>query len=262
MVEQVVVVDENVGHVDLLQAALVKQGELGRRIVDAKTRTTAGEIEKALDDVCRDVLSYISEWVAVGKRAVFGEGCVLSWAEEYWNELTPLHAQYASFDELAKAETGEEYSTYRAKIAVYRTFIENRYNVPKIAEIGSVRFLDVPMGKLQKAVAKAKKNELDDDQWDALLDPNVNDAQFRAIIGQDAAGRNASNKKFLEGGNTNVTVDGVGKLRYWPNHEEILASEGKAEIGIEIGYLNVGSQDETIREIVGHIVEKAGIRRI
>jgi len=254
--------EKEIGTVDLLQTALVKQSELGRRIVEAKSKPTAEEIQLALDDVCRDVLSYITDWVAIGKRAVFGEGCVLSWAEQYWNELTPLHAQYKAFDELAKAETGEEYSTYRAKIAVYRVFIENRYNVPKIAEIGSTQFLDVPMGKLQKAVAKAKKDDLDQDQWDALLDPNINDAQFRAIIGQSADERAASDNDFVEGGSANVTMDASGCLMLWRGRMDILTSEGKAEVGVEIGHFDARSSDEAVIEAIGYIVEKARIRRI
>jgi len=235
----------------VLSQALVRQSELGKRIAEAKQLATAEEINAAMDLVCGDVLQYLGDWVRIGKRAVFGEGCVLSWVEECWQELTPLHAQFENFDQLAREETGEQYSTYRAKIGVYRTFIENRWGVPKIAEIGQGAFLDVPIGKLAKAVAKAKKDDLTEEQWDALLDPCINDEQFRAILfGERGGGEQEPSR---------ITVDGDGNLRYWPNHEEVL---NDVEVGVKLGYLNVRATDEDVKEQVDKIIEKAGIGRI
>lgn len=247
------------GAVTLVQRALETQSELGQRIVEAKSKTSAEEIETALNEVCRDVMLYVSDWVALGKRAVFGTGCVLSWAEEYWPELTPIHAQYKSFDEMAKAETGEEYSTYRAKIAIYRVFIQNRYSVPKIAEIGARQFLDVATGKLQKAVAKAKKNDMSDDQWEALIDPNVNDAQFAAIMHLTPEEKEKKDKEFLDTGGNNVTVNAVGELVYWRSGDEI---QSGTELGVPIGQFNVKADDEKVREAIDGIIEKAKIKRI
>ncbi|MCH8294124.1 hypothetical protein IH992_23840 [Candidatus Poribacteria bacterium] len=108
-------------------------------------------------------MNYLRGWVTIGKRAAFGEGCVLHWVERSWQDLEPLHGQYDSFHDFAVQETGEEYATFRMKIAVYRVFILNEGDCPKITELGSDTFLDVPIGKLQKAIGAIRREDMTND---------------------------------------------------------------------------------------------------
>lgn len=261
----ILVVDESTrseaSTANLLQTALTVQMEFGRRIQDAKSKLTADEMEQEITAVCQDVLKYISDWVSIGKRAVFGEGCMLSWADEYWNELGPLHSQYESFDEMAHELTSEEYSTYRAKIAVFRCFIENRYKVAKIAEIGMYAFLDVPLGKMQKAVAKARKDEMDEGQWEALLDPHVNDAQFRAIMAMTPEQRASSDQRFVESGTREFGVTTVGELVYWRKIEDS-DDTVQAAASVTIGRVYIDSDNPAVLEAVDVFLKKVGIKRL
>ena len=112
------------------------QEELNRRFRESKTQDSPGEIHEAMAGLCRDVMTMLDGWVKIGKRSVFGEGCVLYWVEKFWGDLEPLHDQYDSFHDFAVQETGEEYSTFRAKIAVYRTYVLNEDDIEKITEMG------------------------------------------------------------------------------------------------------------------------------
>lgn len=232
----------------ILSTAIEQQSELGRRIFTAKTQTTAAMIEEGLNVICRDVIQYVNDWVRIGKRAAFGEGCVLSWVERYWIELRPLHDQYSSFDDFARSETGEEYSTYRAKIAIYRTFLLNESNIERIKDIGPAAFLDVPVGKLQKAVAKAKKGELDEGQWDALLDQGVNDAEFMHIMRREEIGDGL----LLQESSYCIVDASSGDLVYFGNPDAV---------GVRIGRLEINLRDDRAKEEQDRIIAVAGIRR-
>ena len=239
----------------LVGQAIEVQSDLDRRLMDAKKQESSDKVAVAMDELCRDVLKWVGDWVKLGKRAVFGEGCVLAWVDKWWEQLEPMHAQYSSFDDFAKQETAEEYSTYRAKIAIYRVFLLNEYRVPKIAELGPSVFLDVPIGKLQKAVAKAKRNQMDDEQWEALLDPNVNDAAFRQIlmrIGEGGGGE--SGGELIEGREGRTVFDlGTGDLVYY--------GEKTDDFGVVIGKLDPRVKSDEAREEIDRIVTVANIRR-
>lgn len=239
----------------ILSTALEKQSELGRRIVEAKNKPTAEEIEKSLSLICADIVAYVNEWVKIGKRAAFGEGCVLAWVEKSWDDLEPMHSQYSSFDDFAKQETSEEYSTYRAKIAIYRVFLLNEYRVPKIDEIGAARFLDVPVGKLQKAVAKAKRNQMDDEQWDALLDNNVNDAAFRRILLREGEGEGGGEVLQLTEPYTVLDAQTGDLVFFGPQKED---ANG---IGVVIGKLDVRVKSDEAKDEIERIISAADIRR-
>lgn len=250
--------DQQVSVLGLVGQAIEIQSDLDRRLLDAKKSESAEEISSAMDGLCRDVLKWVTDWVKLGKRAVFGEGCVLSWVDKWWEQLGPLHAQYSSFDDFAKQETGEEYSTYRAKIAIYRVFLLNEFRVPRIAELGPSVFLDVPIGKLQKAVAKAKRNQMDDEQWEALLDPNVNDASFRQILMRFArleeGEEGESCGELIEGREGRTVFDlATGDLVYY--------GEKQNDFGVVIGKLDSRAKSDEVREEIDRIVSVANIRR-
>jgi hypothetical protein len=239
------------------EQALELQSYLGRRLQESKTAATAEQIERAMADLCADILAQLGHWVKVGKRASFGEGCVLYWVEQYWNDLTPLHAQYDSFDDFAVQETGEDYSTYRTKINIYKTFIINERNDPMVAEHGPNAFLEVPVGKLQKALGAVRKGRMTQEQWDALMDPNVGDRQFHHVMKALPTGATEEDQedRFIqEGSGPEVTVSMAdGALLLWP---------GRGQVGVKIGYLEVRSKNDVVREAVDNIVEAAGIRRV
>lgn len=248
--------------VNLVQTALTVQQEFGRRIVDAKSLSDPEQMELAIAQVCQDVLKYLGDWVAIGKRAIFGEGCMLSWADEYWAELGPLHAQYESFDELAKDLTHEEYSTYRAKIMVFRVFIENRWKIAKISEIGFQAFLDVPLGKMQKAAGKARKDEMDDGQWDALMDDNINDAQFRAIMGMTSEQRSQNEKDFVEKGDNRFALVAGGELVYYRPKDAADGNVANDTASVTFGKLFTASKDEDVQAAVSAFIGKMQVKKI
>ncbi|MFW6195279.1 MAG: hypothetical protein ACOC5M_02035, partial [Chloroflexota bacterium] len=144
-------------------AAFDLQRDLWDRLQESKAQPTAEAVEQSMDRFCSDLLGLLGSWVQLGKRAAFGEGCVLYWVEKYWEQLTPLHQQYDSFNEFATRETGEEYSTWRAKISAYRTYVLNESDDPVVADKGPEAFLDVPLGKLQKASAAVNRGQMSQD---------------------------------------------------------------------------------------------------
>lgn len=239
------------------------QQKLGQRLQDSKTRPTAQEVEEQMDQFCSDLIQLLGSWVQLGKRAAFGEGCVLYWVEKYWEQLTPLHQQYDSFNEFATRETGEEYSTWRAKISAYRTYILNESNDPVIAEKGPEVFLDVPFGKLARATASVHRGEMDENKWDALLDPEVHDRQFHHVIRSEnggvsvdassGEGLNLQDDEFAQNGSgPEITVDmNSGELTYWSG----------GNVGVRIGSLDVQNKQETVRGAIDEIIDSAGIRR-
>jgi len=234
-----------------IKEALLLQGQIGQRLVEAKSQPTAELLQAKMDELCRDLLAWLRGWVVLGKRAAIGEGCLLYWVERYWDELTPLHEQYDSFDRFAHEETGEEYSTYRQKMEIYRVFILNEPGDPTIEEL-KPRLLDVPVGKLQKAVARARRKQMDDEQWQALLDPGVGDAEFGRIISLSGEERDKAREEFLRGGGEPYTsIDmRTGNITYW-----------RGALGVKIGYLDVRSRDMETREVVDRIIDAAGIKR-
>ncbi|MFH1560578.1 MAG: hypothetical protein ABID84_04115 [Chloroflexota bacterium] len=237
-------------------AALELQSYLGQRLQESKTQETSEEIERAMDALCADVLVYLGQWVRMGKRSAFGEGCVLYWVDKYWSALTPLHAQYDSFHDFANQETQEDYATYRAKIGVYKTFVLNENRDATIAEHGPDAFLDIPLGKLQKAIGTIHRGAMSPNQWDALMDSNVRDREFhhlmKALPGESTP---SAGGDFVDNGSgPEVTVSMEdGSLRYWP---------GGRQIGIKVGSLDVTSKDDGVRGVVDEIIVAAEIRRV
>ena len=231
------------------------QSYLWRRLQESKTQPTAKAIEQGMADLCGEVMSYLQGWVLVGKRAAFGEGCVLYWIEKYWPELEPLHAQYDSFNDFAVQETREEYTTYHAKMGIYKTFILNESGDPRVAEEGTDVFLDIPLGKLQKARGAVRRGEMTENQWDALLDTNVNDRQFHHVMKAKTLGDGSEEDDFVyEGGDPRTTVNmDDGSVVYWP---------GASQMGLKIGWLDVASTDDTVREAVDAIIGAAGLKRL
>ncbi len=237
-----------------------------QQLRESKTRPTASEVEASMASLCDEVVNYLRGWVMIGKRSAFGTGCVLYWIEQRWQDLDPLHAQYESFHDFAVQETGEDYATWRMKIAIYRTFILNESQDPRIAELGPEPFLDVPVGKLQKALGAIHRKEMTEDRWAALLDSNVNDRHFYHIVSSRAlpSGNSESSEgalgdglreEFVQHGGpmrTTVSMD-TGNVTFWP---------GSSQVGIKIGWLDVVTRDELTRQAVDRIIEAAEIKRV
>ncbi len=234
--------------------ALEIQRHLGQRLQESKTKSTATEIEGAMGSLCADLLAYLGQWVKVGRRSVFGEGAVLYWVEQYWSDLAPLHAQYNSFHDFANQETREDYATWRCKINVFKTFIVNDRNDPMVAEYGAEAFLDVPLGKLQKAMGTVRKGEMSQEQWSALLDQNVSDKEFYAIMKARPGETPGDGENDIEeSGGVRMTVSMQdGSLRWWP---------GGGQMVIKLGWLDVASKDELVKEAVDRLLDEAGIDR-
>lgn len=225
---------------------------LRKQFFEAKTRQTGEEIQTEMASFCAEVLGRLSMWVQVGKRATFAEGGLLCFVENHWEDLDPMHGQYESFHDFAAQVTGEEYSTFRTKMNVFRTFVLNEGGDSVIAERGPDVFLDVPLGKLQKALGTIHKNAMSPENWDALLDENVSDREFHHLIWHGAS-QEDQDKFVAEGGQPDFTVDmNSGALHYWP-------SGGK--LAIKVGQLAVTAKEREVLEVVDMLIERSGIRR-
>ena len=235
----------------------------GSKLVLSKTALSAGEVLENMADLCVELESALSGWVIIGKRAGFGEGGLLYWIGRNWADLEPFHDQYSSFNEFALGETGQEYSTWRMKIAVYRMFILNDIKDETVTKLGTEKFLNVPMGKLQKAIGTIRRGKMTEEFWDALLDPQVMDRHFHQILkgggttgGEGTVeGESESESDFVEkGGDPRVTVDmASGALSLWP---------GGDQVAISIGWLEVNPKSDMIQEIVDSIITAADIKRV
>lgn len=232
---------------------LIAHANFHRRLVQAKTQQTAEEIKAMMDDFCAEVLEHLAHWVQLGKRAVFAEGGILYLVECYWNDLQPLHEQYSSFHDFAVQVTGEDYTTFRSKINIYRTFVLNEGEVKEIEERGAEQFMKVGVGKLQKAMGAVHRGEMTEERWDALTDENVQDRQFYQIM-QTSVDNDEREQEFVQrGGPPSLTIDmSTGQLSYW---------SGDDKLSIQFGHLDVTTKDNVVREVVDKLITDAGIKR-
>jgi hypothetical protein len=225
------------------------QSAIGRRMSEAYGLPEK-EKRDVVEVVAREILDWLRGWTAISKRSVFAIGGMLYWAERFWGMLTPLHPTHETFDEFAREETGLGYSTYRAWIAIYRAFIVNEFQHPRIVAEGPAVFLDVPVGKLERAVSKVRRGEMQGHHWDALFDPQVSDREFWHIVSISQEEKEREDEAFIEGkGEPRVAMDDKGDIRLW-----------RGPLSVRIGWLDVISQDGEVREAVDHIVEQARLR--
>lgn len=225
------------------------QSAIGRRMADVYGMAPR-EKAATVEGIVTDILAWLREWVAISKRSVFAIGGMLYWTERFWATLAPLHVTYETFDEFAKCETCLQYSSYRAWIAIYRTFIVNEGQNPRVVAEGPDKFLDVPVGKLERAVSKVRRNEMEPHQWEAFFDEQVSDREFYHTMGTTAEEDEQEKKDFVEGkAPPTVKLDDKGDLMLW-----------RGKMAVRVGWLDMVSQDPEVRDAVDQVVKKAGLR--
>jgi len=233
---------------------LSAHADFQKRILAANTAENEEAINDGRSEVCTSLMEYLDKWTHIGKRSPFAEAGILYTVENFWEELTPLHDQYASFHDFAVQTTGEDYTTFRNKISIYKVFILNDAEDDRVANANPADFMDVPIGKLQKAVGAIRAGKMQDDQWDALLDDNIHDKQFHYLMQHGSVlspAQDGSDGEQVP--KPDITVDmQTGKLTYWP---------GMGAMAIVIGQIDVKSKGEGIRGAIDHLITIAHIKR-
>lgn len=247
-----VVLKEKLLFVDVVQdetKMLEVQSALGQRIAETFGLPFV-EQRQAVEGITDEILRWLHGWTAISKRSVFAIGGMLYWVERYWSALAPLHATYQAFDEFARQETELQYSTYRAWIAIYKTYILNEPKNPMVVAKGPDAFLEVPVGKLERAVAKVRRNEMDQHHWDAMFDEQVSDREFYHTISTNAEEHEQDQKDFVEGkAPPAVRMNENGDILLW-----------RGGISVRVGWVDTISQDAEVREAVDKLVLRAGLR--
>jgi hypothetical protein len=245
-----------------VDARLQEQARFDLLLQTVRTRDTPEAVETGMTDLCATVARWAAEWRRVGTRAPFGIGGVLHWVELHWSDLAPIREAYETFADFARdATSNAAYPTYRQWMQIYRVYVLNEFNRDFVRE-RVTDLLDVPLGKLQKALAVLRRGEPDEALEAALLDANVGDHEFLLLTqlspeerrrraepraeGDDAGGEDDEND--VTEWRTKVVWDtSTGDLKLW-----------KGGMALRFGRIDP-TTEPTVRTEIDRIIAAAGI---